>query len=35
VKQVIEELKSQGGQEVIEFPGREENTVFAVPLELR
>ncbi|WP_448568704.1 4-hydroxy-3-methylbut-2-enyl diphosphate reductase [Thalassotalea ganghwensis] len=35
VKQVIESLKSFGGQEVIEYPGREENTVFAVPVELR
>lgn len=35
VQQVIEELKSFGGQEVIEYPGREENTVFAVPIELR
>ncbi len=35
VQQVINELKSKGGQEVIEFPGREENTVFAVPIELR
>jgi len=35
VQQVIEELKSFGGKEVIEYPGREENTVFAVPIELR
>ena len=35
VKQVIDALKGYGGQEVIEFPGREENTVFAVPVELR
>jgi len=35
VKQVIEELKSLGGQEVNEYPGREENIVFAVPAELR
>ena len=35
VKQVIEQLKSQGGQEVVEHPGREENIVFAVPIELR
>ncbi|MGB2739385.1 MAG: 4-hydroxy-3-methylbut-2-enyl diphosphate reductase [Cognaticolwellia sp.] len=35
VQQVIEELKSCGGKEVIEYPGREENTVFAVPIELR
>lgn len=35
VKQVIDKLKFHGGKEVIEFPGREENTVFAVPVELR
>jgi 4-hydroxy-3-methylbut-2-enyl diphosphate reductase len=35
VKQVIEALKSLGGKEVIEYPGRAENTVFAVPIELR
>lgn len=35
VNQVIETLKSYGGKEVIEYPGREENTVFAVPIELR
>ncbi len=35
VKQVIEKLKEQGGKEVIEHPGREENIVFAVPAELR
>lgn len=35
VQQVISELKSLGGKEVVEFPGREENTVFAVPIELR
>ena len=35
VKQVIEQLKNQGGQEVVEHPGREENIVFAVPIELR
>ena len=35
VQQVISELKSLGGKEVIEYPGREENTVFAVPIELR
>jgi len=35
VNQVIETLKSYGGKEVVEFPGREENTVFAVPIELR
>ena len=35
VNQVIETLKQHGGKEVIEYPGREENTVFAVPIELR
>ncbi|SEK30271.1 4-hydroxy-3-methylbut-2-enyl diphosphate reductase [Colwellia chukchiensis] len=35
VQQVIEALKSLGGREVVEYPGREENTVFAVPIELR
>jgi 4-hydroxy-3-methylbut-2-enyl diphosphate reductase len=35
VQQVIEALKSFGGQVVIEYPGKEENTVFAVPIELR
>jgi len=35
VNQVIEALKGFGGKEVIEYPGREENTVFAVPIELR
>lgn len=35
IQQVIEALKDFGGQEVIEYPGREENTVFAVPVELR
>ena len=35
VKQVIDKLKSLGGHEVTEFPGREENIVFAVPVELR
>lgn len=35
VKQVIDALKSRGGKEVIEHPGREENIVFAVPAELR
>jgi 4-hydroxy-3-methylbut-2-enyl diphosphate reductase len=35
VDQVIETLKSFGGKEVIEYPGRKENIVFAVPLELR
>lgn len=35
VKQVVEALKSFGGQQVIEFPGKKEDTVFAVPIELR
>lgn len=35
VKQVITALKDYGGQEVKEYPGREENIVFAVPVELR
>ncbi len=35
VQQVISELTSLGGKEVVEYPGREENTVFAVPIELR
>lgn len=35
VKQVIEALKTHGGQAVNEHPGREENIVFAVPAELR
>jgi len=35
VKQVINKLKMLGGHEVVEHPGREENIVFAVPLELR
>lgn len=35
VQQVIDTLKCLGGKEVIEYPGREENTVFAVPIELR
>jgi 4-hydroxy-3-methylbut-2-enyl diphosphate reductase len=35
VKQVIDALKSLGGKEVIEYPGRAEDTVFAVPIELR
>ncbi len=35
VQQVIDMLKKHGGQEVSEFPGRKEDTVFAVPLELR
>ena len=35
VEQVISKLKVLGGQEVIEHSGREENIVFAVPIELR
>ncbi len=35
VTQVIEALKGFGGQEVNEYPGREEDIVFAVPAELR
>ncbi len=35
VKQVIEQLKNHGGKEVIEYPGRKEDIVFAVPIELR
>ncbi|TRX54421.1 4-hydroxy-3-methylbut-2-enyl diphosphate reductase [Thalassomonas sp. M1454] len=35
VAQVIETLKALGGKVVIENPGREETTVFAVPAELR
>lgn len=35
VEQVINALKDFGGKEVIEHPGREENIVFAVPVELR
>ena len=35
VDQVINSLKSFGGKEVVEYPGRKENIVFAVPLELR
>lgn len=35
VNQVVNKLKNLGGQEVIEFAGREENIVFAVPIELR
>lgn len=35
VAQVIETLKGLGGKVVIENPGREETTVFAVPAELR
>ncbi len=35
VQRVIDALKSYGGHEVIEYPGRKENIVFAVPAELR
>ena len=35
VNQVIDKLKSEGGHIVTEFPGRKENIVFAVPIELR
>ncbi|WNC67633.1 4-hydroxy-3-methylbut-2-enyl diphosphate reductase [Thalassotalea nanhaiensis] len=35
VAQVVEKLKTLGGKVVIENPGREETTVFAVPAELR
>jgi 4-hydroxy-3-methylbut-2-enyl diphosphate reductase len=35
VNQVIERLKTLGGKEVTEFPGRKEDIVFAVPIELR
>ena len=35
IKQVVEALKTHGGHEVIEYPGKEENIVFAVPIELR
>ncbi|WP_371186362.1 4-hydroxy-3-methylbut-2-enyl diphosphate reductase [Thalassotalea maritima] len=35
VKQVVDTLKGMGGKVVIENPGREETTVFAVPAELR
>ncbi|OUS30394.1 4-hydroxy-3-methylbut-2-enyl diphosphate reductase [Thalassotalea sp. 42_200_T64] len=35
VAQVVEKLKALGGKVVIENPGREETTVFAVPAELR
>lgn len=35
VEQVIERLKSLGGKEVVEYPGRKENITFAVPIELR
>lgn len=35
VEQVIEALKVLGGQSVVEYSGRKENIVFAVPAELR
>lgn len=35
VRQVIESLKNQGAGSVNEYQGREENIVFAVPIELR
>jgi len=35
IKQVVEALKTYGGHEVIEYPGKEESIVFAVPAELR
>ena len=35
IKQVVEALKSNGGHQVIEHPGKEESIVFAVPAELR
>ena len=35
IKQVVEALKSYGGHQVIEHPGKEESIVFAVPAELR
>ena len=35
VDQVIETLKTLGGHDVTEFPGRKEDIVFAVPIELR
>ncbi|WP_199609390.1 4-hydroxy-3-methylbut-2-enyl diphosphate reductase [Flocculibacter collagenilyticus] len=35
VKDVISKLKTLGGKEVIENPGKEENIVFALPAELR
>jgi len=35
VTKVIEALKKLGGEEVKEYPGREENIVFAVPAELQ
>ena len=35
VKQVVDALKTFGGEEVIEHAGREENIVFALPTQLR
>ncbi|WP_372759996.1 4-hydroxy-3-methylbut-2-enyl diphosphate reductase [Pseudoalteromonas sp.] len=35
VQQVIARLKALGGKQVVENPGKEENIVFAVPIELR
>jgi 4-hydroxy-3-methylbut-2-enyl diphosphate reductase len=35
VQQVVQQLTIWGGKQVIEHPGREENVVFAVPVELR
>jgi 4-hydroxy-3-methylbut-2-enyl diphosphate reductase len=35
VQQVVQQLTVWGGKQVIEHPGREENVVFAVPVELR
>ncbi|PKG86436.1 4-hydroxy-3-methylbut-2-enyl diphosphate reductase [Colwellia sp. 75C3] len=35
IKQVVEALKTHGGHQVIEHPGKEESIVFAVPIELR
>ncbi|WP_105213065.1 4-hydroxy-3-methylbut-2-enyl diphosphate reductase [Pseudoalteromonas sp. T1lg22] len=35
VKEVVNHLKSLGGEQVMENPGREEDIVFAVPAELR
>jgi 4-hydroxy-3-methylbut-2-enyl diphosphate reductase len=35
IRQVVEALKAYGGHQVIEYPGKEENIVFAVPIELR
>ncbi|WP_057830689.1 4-hydroxy-3-methylbut-2-enyl diphosphate reductase [Colwellia sp. TT2012] len=35
ITQVVEALKNYGGHQVTEHPGKEENIVFAVPIELR